>query len=189
MEMIRNLINNDSLVSSPLLHNIRVFPAHSDHNLIYVSTHLTVSAAALSSILIKEIRHMRSSLVAFSSSPIISYYSIIDLVHHYLLFFLNAFDQEALLSHHQFIFSKDQSVASSSTLWLWERVLGTSQLSLALWILKVRDLAIVIDVNRDLDKGMRSAEIAEHFLNIKVELLTGTAEKFEAFNSCNSPAI
>jgi hypothetical protein len=93
------------------------------------------------------------------------------------------------MAHHQLILSQDQAIAHPTALGLRECILGTSQACLPTRILEECDLAILIDVDRDLDECVRPAVLAEELLDVEVKPLACTTQKLEALDPGDSTAI
>ncbi len=93
------------------------------------------------------------------------------------------------MAHHQLILPQDQAIAHPTALGFRQGILGASQACLPTRILEECDLAILIDVDRDLDECVRPAILAEELLDVKVKPLACAAKKLEALDSGDSTAI
>ena len=47
----------------------------------------------------------------------------------------------------------------------------------------------MIDVDRDLDEGVRATKTAKHFFDIEVDFLASATQKFKALNAGDAAAV
>ena len=151
--------------------NIYIFPSIC---VLKIHCILVSFDATLGSIFVQKRRNGAS--IALSSRPIITLQRILHGLLLNLLPSLHLLDLHSFLTHHQFIFAKNWIIGVTTKFGLWKGEFGASEINSALRVIKVGNLAIVIDEHGHLAQKMRAALVAILPLNVHAQEVTGATE-------------